>query len=150
MLRDEEWREENSLMLRDGKVYMPRNEKLRVEVIQLHHDIPVEGYGEQWKITELVTRNFWQPGVTKEVKKYVESCNVCQRNKNRTETPAGKLMPNAVLEKPQSYIIADFITKLPLAQGYDTILVVCNRITKMAHFVPTTERTSVERVTRLF
>jgi len=33
MLRDEEWREENSLMLRDGKVYMPRNEKLRVEVI---------------------------------------------------------------------------------------------------------------------
>jgi len=33
MLRDEEWREENSLMLRDGKVYMPRNEKLRVKVI---------------------------------------------------------------------------------------------------------------------
>jgi len=33
MLRDEEWREENSLILRDGKVYMPRNEKLRVEVI---------------------------------------------------------------------------------------------------------------------
>jgi len=33
MLRDEEWREENSLMLRDGKVYMPRNKKLRGEVI---------------------------------------------------------------------------------------------------------------------
>jgi len=33
MLRDEEWREENSLMLRDGKVYIPQNEKLRIEVI---------------------------------------------------------------------------------------------------------------------
>jgi len=33
MLRDEEWREENSLMLRDEKVYMPQNEKLRMEVI---------------------------------------------------------------------------------------------------------------------
>jgi len=98
----------------------------------------------------LVTRNFWWPGVTKEVKKYVESRDVCQRNKNHTKTPAGKLMPNAVLEKPWSHIIADFITKLPLAQGYDTILVVCNRITKIAHFVPTTERTSVERVAKLF
>ena len=54
----------------------------------------------QWKITELVTRNFWQPGVTKEVKKYVEGCNVCQRNKNQIEAPAGKLMLNTVLEKP--------------------------------------------------
>ena len=150
MLRDEEWREENSLILRDGKVYMPRNEKLRVEVIQLHHDIPVEGYGEQWKITELVTRNFWQPGVTKEVKKYVESCDVYQRNKNCTETPVGKLMPNAVPEKPQSHIMADFITKLPLAQGYNAILVVCNRMTKMVHFVSTTERTLAEGVARLF
>jgi len=35
-------------------------------------------------------------------------------------------MPNATPEKPWSHISADFITKLPLAQGYNTILVVCN------------------------
>jgi len=59
-------------------------------------------------------------------------------------------MPNTVPEKPWSHITADFITKLPLAQEYDAILVVCDRIMKMAYFVPTTERTSVERVARLF
>jgi len=59
-------------------------------------------------------------------------------------------MPNTVPEKPWSHITADFITKLPLAQGYNSTLVVCNRITKMAHFVPTTEKTSVEGVARLF
>jgi len=59
MLRNEKWREENGLMLRDGKVYVPRDEKLRVEVIRLHHDTPVERHGGQWKMTELVTRNFW-------------------------------------------------------------------------------------------
>jgi len=59
-------------------------------------------------------------------------------------------MSNAVLEKPWSHITVDFITKLPLAQEYDAILVVCDRIMKMAYFVPTTERTSVERVARLF
>ena len=84
----------------------------------------------------MVTRNFWWPGITKEVKKYIESCDICQRNKNHMEALAGKLMPNVVPEKPWSHITADFITKLPLAQGYDTILVVCNRITKIAHFVP--------------
>ena len=47
MLRDKEWKEENRLMLRDGKVYVPRDEKLRVEVIQLHYDMLVRGHGEQ-------------------------------------------------------------------------------------------------------
>ena len=55
-------------MLRDGKVYVPKDEKLRAEVIQLHHNTPVERHGGQWKTAELVTRNFWWPGVTKKVK----------------------------------------------------------------------------------
>jgi len=84
------------------------------------------------------------------VKKYIEGCNACQRNKNHTEVPAEKLMPNSVLEKPWSHILADFITKLPLAQGYNSILVVYDRITKMAHFVPTMEKTLMEGVARLF
>jgi len=59
-------------------------------------------------------------------------------------------MPNIVLEKPWTHISADFITKLLLVQGYNSILVVCNRMTKIAHFVPTTEKTLVEGVARLF
>jgi len=55
-------------MLRDRKVYVPRDKKLRAEVIRLHHDMPVGGHEGQWKMTELVTKNFWWPGVTKEVK----------------------------------------------------------------------------------
>ena len=100
MLRDKEWREENGLMLRDGKVYVPKNEKLRVKVIQLHHDILVGGHRRQWKMTELVTRNFWWPGVTKEVKKYVEGYDTYQRNKNQTEASTGKLMSNVIPKKP--------------------------------------------------
>ena len=99
---------------------------------------------------ELVTRNFWWPGVTKEVKKYIEEYDVCQRNKNCTEAPAGKLMLDAVLEKSWVHIIVDFITKLPLVQGYNSILVVCNRLTKMAHFVPTIEKTLAKGMARLF
>jgi len=57
---------------------MPKDEKLRAEIIRLYHDMPIGGYGGQWKTVELVTRNFWWPGVTKEVKRYVEGCNACQ------------------------------------------------------------------------
>ena len=86
----------------------------------------------------------------KEVKQYVEGCNACQQNKNCTEQLVGKLMPNSIPEKPWTYILADFIMKLPLAQGYDSILVVVNRLTKMVHFIPTMEKTSVEGLAWLF
>ena len=99
MLRDEEWQEENGLILRDRKVYIPRDKRLRAEVIQLYHNTLVGGHGEQWKTTEFVTRNFWWPGVIKEVKKYIEAYNICQRNKNCIEIPAEKSMPNTVPEK---------------------------------------------------
>ena len=45
-------------MYKEGKVYVPKDDVLRVEIIRLHHNIPVEGHGGQWKIVELVTRNF--------------------------------------------------------------------------------------------
>jgi len=60
------------------------------------------------------------------------------------------LMPNSILERPWMYISADFITKLPLAQGYDSILVVVDQLTKMVYFIPTTEKTSAEGLARLF
>jgi len=59
-------------------------------------------------------------------------------------------MPNLISEKPWTHILADFITKLLLAQEYDLILVVVNRLTKMVHFIPTTEKTSAEGLARLF
>ena len=45
MLRDEEWRQEDSLMLKERKVYVPRDEKLRTEVIRLYHDTPIGEHG---------------------------------------------------------------------------------------------------------
>jgi len=59
-------------------------------------------------------------------------------------------MPNLIPKKPWMHISADFITKLPLAQGYNSILVVVDRLTKMVHFIPTTERTLAEGLVRLF
>jgi len=107
-------------------------------------------HDRQWKTVELVTRNFWWPRVMIEVKRYMEGCNLCQRNKNWTEPPVEKLMLNAVPDKPWVHITVDFIIKLPLARGFDLILVVCDWLTKMAHFIPTTEKKLVEGLVVLF
>ena len=75
---------------------------------------------------------------------------MCQRMKNRTVVTTEKLKLSKVLEKPQTHLMVDFITKLLLVAGKDVILVVCNKLSKMIHFVTTTEGTLAERLVRLF
>ena len=70
--------------------------------------------------------------------------------KNRTEEIAGKLKLSEVPVKLWTYIMVDFITKLPIVAGKDAILVVYDRLSKMMHFVATTKRTSAEGLAQLF
>ena len=98
-IRENKWKIEGELVLKEGKVYVLKDEELRVEVIQLHHDVPATEHGGCWKMVELVIRNYWWPGVTRDVGRYVEGCDLCQRMKNRTEEPAGKFKLSEVPEK---------------------------------------------------
>ena len=70
--------------------------------------------------------------------------------KNRTEKMAGKLKLSKVPEKLWTYLTVNFITKLLVVAGKDAILVVCDRLSKITHFIATTEGTCVERLARLF
>ena len=65
MLRDKEWKEVNGIMYKEEKIYIPKDNRLRVEIIKLYHNILVGGHREQWKIVKLIIYNFWQLGVTK-------------------------------------------------------------------------------------
>jgi len=57
-LHGNKWKIEGKLVLKEEKVYIPKDEELRVEVIWLHHDVPATGHSERWKTIELVTRNY--------------------------------------------------------------------------------------------
>jgi len=80
-LRDKEWEIEDRIVIKKRKIYI-LEEELRGEVIQLHHNTPVGGHGGRWKTIELVTRNYWWPGITKEMERYMDRCDTCQRYKN--------------------------------------------------------------------
>ena len=94
--------------------------------------------------------NYLWLGVMRDMGRYVEECDMCQRMKNRMEALVEKFKLSEVLEKPWTHLTVDFITKLPLVAGKDMILVVCNRLSKITHFVTTTEGTSAKELARLF
>ena len=148
-LRGNEWKIEGDLVLKKEKVYVLKDKELRVEIIQLHHDVPAARHGGRWKTVELVMRNYWWPEMTRDVGKYVEGCDLYQRMKNRMEEPAEKLKLSEVLQKTWTHLTMDFITKLLVVAGKDAILVVCDKLSKMMHFVATTEGTLAEGLARL-
>ena len=75
---------------------------------------------------------------------------MCQQIKNRTEVLVRKLKLSEVLEKPWTHLTVDFITKLLLIARKDTILVICNRLSKIMYFMVTTEETLAEGLAKLF
>ena len=150
VLWEDKWQIEGDLVLKKKKVYVPKDKELWIEIIQLHHDVLVVGYRGRWKTTELVTRNYWWPGVMRDMERYMEGYDMCQRMKNRMGEVAEKLKLSEVLEKSWIYLTIDFITKLLLVAGKNTILVVCDRLSKITYFVATTEGTLAEGLARLF
>ena len=81
-------------------MYVPKDHKLRIEIVKLHHDTLTAGHPGQWKTLELVTHNYWWPGVTNQVKRYIAGCDCCQRMKSFPEKPARKLRPNEPMSAP--------------------------------------------------
>jgi len=47
VIQEEEWKIEGELILKEGKIYAPKDEKLRTEIIWLHHNVPVVGHGRK-------------------------------------------------------------------------------------------------------
>ena len=129
---------------------MPKDKKLRAEIIQSYHDISEAGHEGRQKTIELVTRNYWQPEVMRDIEQYVEWYDMYQRMKNRIEVLVRKLKLTKIPEKPWTHLTVEFITKLLLVARGDVILVVCGRLSKITHFVATTKEISAEGLVWLF
>lgn len=78
--------------------------------------------------------------MAKVIEDYVAGCDWCQRSKPRTHPPYGPLKPLETPDRKWTHISYDFITGLPVCEGKDSILVVVDRFSKGAHFIPCTEK----------
>jgi hypothetical protein len=64
-----------------GRLYVPRDVRLRQQILAAHHNSLVAGHPGEAKTCELLLRNYWWPDVTKDIKTYVTGCTTCQRVK---------------------------------------------------------------------
>ena len=80
----------------------------------------------------------------------IKTCDVCARSKTPHHRPYGLLHPLLIPSRPWVSLSMNFITDLPLVGGYDTMLVIVDPFSKMAHFVPCSKTISGEQTTDLF
>ena len=122
-------------------------------IIKSLHDTPAYGHLGITRTVDFVERSYWWPGLRRDVADYVRGCGECQRHKVNNHPTKAPLQPiysrNDIT--PFNVVALDFITKLPLSKGYDSILTITDQgCTKMTHFVPCNETITAEETVQAF
>src|SRR5258706_3647966 len=99
---------------------------------------------------ELVSQNYWWPGLSRYVTKFITGCNACNQTKTFPMQKVGKLIPNRVPDQCWQVISVDMIRELLDSKGYNAVLVVVDRLSKRIHTIPTVTSLDSAGVTQLF
>ena len=85
-----------------------------------------------------------------ELEEYVHTCIICQQDKSDHHRQGGLLQPLPIPERPWASVSMDFISHLPMVQGYNRIMVIVDHFSKYATFVPTKLPCGAEMTAELF
>lgn len=107
----------------------------RINIIKTRHDSLVGGHFGRNRTLKAIRKDFIWPKMRQEIFNYVDSCEVCQKAKSSRKRKFGLLAPLPIPERPWASISLDFIVGLPLSQGFNAILVVVDRYSKMVHLM---------------
>jgi len=123
----------------------------RDTVIHDNHDLTIAGHPGYAKTYSKIARNYYWPNMGSDIRKHVQQCDACQRTKPSNRPPAGKLRPLPIPQRPWNSIAMDFLGQIPAsAKGNDMILIVIDRLTKMARFLPTKITITSKETAELF
>jgi hypothetical protein len=122
-------------------------------LIQSHHNSPVYGHPGISKTIQLTERLYWWPQMRIDITEYIKGCADCQRHKVNTRPTKAPLQP--IYPKPEAMpfktVALDFIVKLPVSQGFDSILTITNQgCTKAAIFIPCNKDITAKETAALY
>ena len=138
------------LHLNDRIYVLDTNDLCHLRVLRYKHDHPLSGHFGQNRTFELVRREYTWPGVCTFVKDYVSSCTSCGRAKVPSHRPYGLLKQLPIPAHPWHSISMDFIEQLPSSDGFTSILVVVDRLSKQGIFIPTYDTITSPELAKLF
>jgi RNase H-like domain found in reverse transcriptase/Reverse transcriptase (RNA-dependent DNA polymerase)/Integrase zinc binding domain/Chromo (CHRromatin Organisation MOdifier) domain len=140
----------DGLVLFKQVVFIPDDNSIKLTILRQNHDSSAAGHFGQDKTLELISRDFYWHNIRQFVNDYIRSCDTCNRNKTPRHKKFGKLQPLPIPSQPWSSVSLDFIVELPKSAGFNAVLVVVDRLTKMSHFIPTNTTVNAEETANLY
>jgi hypothetical protein len=121
----------------EKRICVANDPDLRKLLFQEAHETSYSIHPGNTKMYMDVKERFWWNNMKRDIVEYIAKCDVCSRVKVEHQKPAGLLQPLKVPDWKWDQIGMDFIMGLPITKsGYDSIWVVVDRLTKVAHFIP--------------
>eukprot|EP00798_Chlamydomonas_sp_ICE-L_P029418 gene29418-biopygen5345 len=135
-----------------GQIVVPNGNSLKARLLHAFHDLDRAGHFGIDRTFEAISRSYWWPAMRLDVTDYVRSCDSCQRTKAARQKAYGSLQPLPIPARKWQSISMDFITGLPKRgpHGFDVILVVVDRLTKMVKLAACHTTDSAERTANVF
>jgi hypothetical protein len=132
-------------------IRVPNLKHLKELILREAHDSTYSIHPGSTKMYKDLKTQSWWYGMKRDIAEYVSLCDTCQRVKAEHQRPARLLQPLKILEWKWEEIRMDFIVGLPRTQaGYDSIWVIVDRLTKVAHFIPVKTTYSGAKLTELY
>jgi hypothetical protein len=153
VLRDRsQWTEymiQEGLLFKGNQLCIPKC-SMRDNLLKEKHSGGLVGhFGHDKTFAQLSSSYYW-PGMRTKVIKFVNRCRICQHAKGKRQN-TGLYQPLPIPERPWDAISMDFVLGLPRTQrGCDSIFVVVDRFSKMAHFIPCQKTSDATHVANLF
>jgi hypothetical protein len=124
------------LLYWQGRLVIPVEEELVHRILQEYHSSPIGGHAGVTRTMARLKTQFYWPKMQDHVKEFVQKCLICQQAKASNTLPSSLLQQLPIPQQVWEDIAMDFITGLPNYGGLTVIMVVVDRLTKYAHFIP--------------
>ncbi|GJS72560.1 putative reverse transcriptase domain-containing protein [Tanacetum coccineum] len=135
----------------NGRSWLPCYGDLRTVIMHESHKSKYSIHPGSDKMYQDMKKLYWWPNMKADIATYVSKCLTCAKVKAEHQRPSGLLVQPEIPQWKWDNITMDFVTKLPKSsQGYDTIWVIVDRLTKSAIFTPMRETDSMEKLARMY
>ena len=142
--------EQGTVMYKD-RICVPTDMALRNEILSEGHDSKYSIHPGSTKMYADLKKHFWWINMKADIAGHVARCDICNRVKAEHQRPAGLLQPLDVPQWKWEHISMDFIDGMPTSpKGNNSIWVIVDRLTKVAHFVPVKTRFTYEQLADLY